>query len=69
MKNGFYESAEEALEKVKTMSLKEGLEEALYWRSDDFGHSCSMLLQAESYAFSYFGEILLEYLTAQKESK
>ncbi len=54
---------DEVVAKIKAMPFKEGLEEALDLRSDDFGHNCDLLLEAESELFQYFGQKFLESIT------
>lgn len=51
-----------ALERIKSMQVAQALEWALDWRSDDFGHDCMALLEAESMAFAYFGELMRKLL-------
>jgi hypothetical protein len=58
---------EQLIEHYKSMSFEKALEDALGLRSDDFGHSCQTLLEAESYCLQYFGELFLEKLKAERE--
>jgi hypothetical protein len=45
----------ECLQKLEKMQLKDAINYALDLRSDDFGHDCTALLEAESYALEYIG--------------
>lgn len=54
--------AEDILEKIKAMPFEEGFDKALSLRSDDFGHDCTMLLQAESELLQHFGHRFIHQL-------
>lgn len=43
--------------KIKAMPFGKGLKEALSLVSDDFGHDCTALLEAESELFQHFGNL------------
>lgn len=41
-----YKNADEAIENILKKDVLTALNEALDWRSDDFGHDCTKLLEA-----------------------
>lgn len=63
-----FKTAEECLEYLKTLLLYEAIEFALQLRSDDFGHSCTTLLHAESFALQYIGEAVLQERASLKQA-
>lgn len=56
----------EAREKAERMALEEALEFAMKLRSDDFGHDCSKLQDAESMLLCDLGERALSTITKLK---
>ncbi len=53
---------DELIDKIKALPLKEALQEALSWRSDDFYHSVHDCQVATEVAFEVLGEKCIEAL-------